>query len=212
MAGVVKHAKLTSRTARSGLKRFGRQPHWHAIIPGRAALGYQRWKGDPEGRWVLRRYIGPRTTKKGKRSAKYLVMALGRADDAVDANNADVLSFEQADAKARSMIDVPAAKEHNLTVRRAMELYVEFKRHSGQSVADVMSRGTAHILPTLGDLVVSKLTAKQLRQWLYTMASAPAQVRPKKGKPQFKPEPVGDEAIRKRKATANRVLTMLKAM
>ena len=97
-------------------------------------------------------------------------------------------------------------------MRQAMEFYVEFKRNSGQSVADVMSRGTAHILPPLGDLVVSELEAKTLQRWLATMASAPAQVRPKAGKVQFKPEPEGDDAIRKRKASANRVLTMLKAI
>ena len=54
MAGTVKHAKLESRTARSRLKR-GRQPHWQALVPGRVHLGYQCWKGDPAGRWVLRR-------------------------------------------------------------------------------------------------------------------------------------------------------------
>ncbi len=29
---------------------------------------------------------------------------------------------------------------------------------------------------------------------------------------QYRPEPAGDEAVRKRRATANRVLTMLKAI
>ena len=43
------------------------------------------------------------------------------------------------------------------------------------------------------------------------MAAAPAQSRPKNGKPQFKAAPVGDEAMRARRASANRVLTMLKA-
>jgi hypothetical protein len=57
MAGKVKHANLESRTARSRLKR-GRQPHWQSLVPGRVHLGYQCWKGDKEGRWVLRRYIG----------------------------------------------------------------------------------------------------------------------------------------------------------
>ena len=57
MAGAVKHAKLESRTARSRLKR-GRQPHWQALVPGKVHLGYQCWKGDAVGRWVLRRYVG----------------------------------------------------------------------------------------------------------------------------------------------------------
>jgi hypothetical protein len=90
MAGTVKHAKLESRTARSRLKR-GRQPHWQALVPGRVHLGYQCWKGDAAGRWVLRRYIG---------NYKYRSTTLGRADDAAPADGQNVLSFEQAEAKA----------------------------------------------------------------------------------------------------------------
>ena len=43
------------------------------------------------------------------------------------------------------------------------------------------------------------------------MAAAPAQSRPKAGKPQFKPTQTTPEAVRARRASANRVLTMLKA-
>ena len=111
MAGVIKHASLGSPTARSRLKR-GRQPHWQALVPGKAHLGYQCWKGDREGRWLLRRYIGSHTTSNGKRGAKYLTMTLGRADDAGNADGTEVLSFKQADAKARAMIDAPASKVH----------------------------------------------------------------------------------------------------
>jgi integrase len=68
-----------------------------------------------------------------------------------------------------------------------------------------------HILPVLGDLVVSELTAEQLRRWLATMAAAPAQRRAKGNKPQYRPEPTTDEEMRQRRASANRVLTMLKA-
>jgi integrase len=96
-------------------------------------------------------------------------------------------------------------------VRDALTRYVEYKRALGQPVSDVLSRGGVHILPSLGDLVVSELTAEQLRRWLAAMAAAPAQSRPKAGKPQFKPAPATDEAIRARRASANRVLTMLKA-
>jgi integrase len=201
MAGTVKHAKLESRTARSRLKR-GRQPHWQALVPGKVHLGYQCWKGDKEGRWVLRRYIG---------NNKYRSSTLGRADDAADANGVNVLDFDQAAAAARAMVDSPQAKVHRLTVRQAMERYIDYKRALGQQVNDVLSRGNAHILPTLGNLVVSELTAEQLRRWLATLAAAPAQTRPKAGKPHYKSDPEGDEAVRRRRASANRVLTMLKA-
>jgi hypothetical protein len=50
-----------------------------------------------------------------------------------------------------------------------------------------------------------------VRRWLATMAAAPAQSRPKDGKARYKAAPVGDEGMRARRASANRVLTMLKA-
>src|SRR6516165_7483768 len=208
MAGTVKHARLESTSARERLKR-GRQPHWQALIEGRVHLGYQRWKGcdgEAGGRWLLRRYIG---------NGKYRVQALGRADDAARADGADVLSFEQAKAKAHAMVASPNGNGNGpivrLTVRQAMHRYVDYKHQKGQPVGDLISRSNVHIIPTLGDLVVSELTAEQLRRWLSTMAHSPAQRRAKGGKPQYRSEPTTDEEIRQRRASANRVLTMLKA-
>jgi integrase len=206
MAGTVKHARLESQSARARLKR-GRQPHWQALVEGRVHLGWQCWKGDPAGRWLLRRYI-PAT-------GKYRVQALGRADDAARADGADVLSFEQAKAKAHAMVASPNGNGNGpivrLTVRQAMHRYIDYKHQKGQPVGDLISRSNVHIIPTLGDLVVSELTAEQLRRWLSNMANSPAQRRAKGGKPQYRSEPTTDEEIRQRRASANRVLTMLKA-
>jgi integrase len=204
MAGTVKHAKLDSRTARARHKRR-RQPHWQALVPGKVHLGWQCWKGEPVGRWVLRRYVG---------NNKYRVQTLGRADDAARANGIDVLSFAQAEAKARAMVASPAngnGKLERMTVRQAMERYIEAKRHKGQPIDDLISRSGVHIIPTLGDLVVSELDAEQLRRWLATMAAAAAQGRPKAGKVQYRAAPVTDDDVRRRRVSANRVLTMLKA-
>jgi integrase len=204
MAGTVKHARLESQSARARLKR-GRQPHWQALIEGRVHLGYQCWKGEPVGRWLLRRYI--------KATGKYRVQALGRADDGARADGANVLSFEQAKAKAHAMVANPNGngKIERLTVRQAMERYIDYKHQKGQPVGDLISRSGVHILPTLGDLVVSELTAEQLRRWLHLMAHSPAQRRAKGGKPQYRSEPTTYEEHRQRRASANRVLTMLKA-
>jgi integrase len=204
MARTVKHSKLDSRAARSRLKR-GRQPHWQDIVtgPNRAHLGYQRFKGDAQGRWILRRFLG---------DDKYRIVALGKADDAALANGSTILNFEQATAKARLLVDAPRVATRHITVRQALESYSDHKRTLGQSVSDIESRGRAHILPPLGDLIVSELTAERLRRWLATLAASPAQLRPKAGKPQYRPEPADDDGVRQRRASANRVLTMLKAM
>ena len=201
MAGTVKPARIESASARARLKS-GRQPHWKALVEGRAHLGYQRWKGDAEGRWVLRRYIG---------NNKYRLATLGRADDNARADGARVLNYEQAEAKARASVDAPTNRVARLTVRGALDRYLKFKSDRGGFVGDASSRVNAHIIPALGDLVVSELTAETLRNWLATLAAAPAQNRPKAGKLSFRPAPKDDEAIRRRRASANRVLTILKA-
>ena len=207
MSGTVKHARLESQTARDRLKRR-RQPHWQALVEGRVHLGWQRWKGkqgEAGGRWLLRRYIG---------NNKYRVLTLGRADDVAQADGIRVLSHEQAEAKARAMVGSPENGNGpivRMTVRQAMARYIDYKQHQGQPVRDLAGRTRVHILPVLGDLVVGELTAEQLRRWLAAMAGAPAQRRAKGNKPQFRPEPTTDEDVRRRRATANRVLTMLKA-
>ena len=62
-----------------------------------------------------------------------------------------MLSFEQAEAKARAMVETPGSgsKIERLTVRQALARYIETSSERGQPVRDILSRGTAHILPAL---------------------------------------------------------------
>jgi hypothetical protein len=156
-------------------------------------------------RRLLRRYLGG--------GNKYRIIAPGLADDGDDSDGVKILSFDQAKAKALAMVQTAAggdAKVVNLTVRQAMARYIRAKEDEGAPVADVKSRGNAHILPTLGDLVVSELTDDILKSWRNRLATEPAKSRPKLGKVKYRPKPETDEAIRKRHASANRVLAMLK--
>ncbi len=212
MAGAVRHAKLDSRTARSKLK-VGRQPHWEALVPGKVHLGYQRWQGDADGRWVLRRYIGSHTNSNGNIVAQYRSTTLGRADDLREADGVDVLSYEQAEAKARAMVGAPTGggKIVNLTVRQAMQRYIERKRIEGKQVNDLTSKTNVYILPELGDLVVAELSDERLSLWLATIAASAAQTRPKDGQPRYKTKPATDDERSHRRATANRALAVLKA-
>jgi integrase len=210
MTNTVKHAKFESRASRARLKR-GRQAHWQTIVLGKEHLGYQRWPGEPDGRWIWRHRLGSKR-KDGKHFfSRYQTTTLGRADDAAPPDGERVLSYAQAVAATRAAIDTPRGRVHGLTVRQAIDRYVEFKHSQGQGVADLLSRSRAHILPTLGDQAVSELTAEQLRRWLANLAAMPAQTRPKAGKPQYQDDPTTEEDVRRRRASANRVLTMLKA-
>jgi integrase len=164
-------------------------------------LGYQRRPDDKAGRWILRRYA----------DRAYRILPLGQADDTQEADGRRVLSYEQAYAAAIAAADAQT-KVHLMTVRQAMERYIEFKRQQGQSVTDLVSRSAAHILAALGHLVVEELTADRLRKWLATMAAMPKMLRSRDGAEQrYGAEPVSDDDVRRRRASANRVLTYLKA-
>ena len=96
-------------------------------------------------------------------------------------------------------------------MRQAFDRYIAYKRTLGQSVKDVLSRGAAHILPPLGDLVVAELTAEQLRKWLATWRAAGANAAESR-QAAIPKAPTRTRIIRaRRRASANRVLTMLKA-
>src|SRR5262249_50357419 len=214
MSGTVKHARLETRFARAKLKR-GRQAHFQAIITGKVHLGYQRWPDESAGRWIFRRWIARKYRDDGKYSHnQYETTTLGRADDSAAANGSTILSYDQAAAAIRAMVDVSVSvsKPKRIRVREAFERYVEFKRTQGGSVTDLLSRARVHIMPPLGGMIVSDLTAEKVRNWLAALAATPAQTRPKQNHPQFRTEPVTDEEVRRRRASANRVLTMLKAM
>jgi integrase len=71
----------------------------------------------------------------------------------------------------------------------------------------------AWILPDLGSIQVEKLTTDQLNRWRNKVAIAPKRVRRKRfaDKPATRETPDDDDARRARKASTNRILTMLKA-
>ena len=192
MAGTRQACPAGKPAARNRLKR-GRKAHWQALEKARVISATSAGRAREQGRWLLRRYVGAR---------RYRLETLGLADDSAAADRAyPVLQEAEAEPVALSA----SRGDLRLHVRMAWDAYIAAKRHGGQPVEDLLSRGAVHILPDLGDLVVEKLTAQKLRQWLSSMAAMPAQSRPKNGKPQYKTAPANADDIRARRATANRV-------
>jgi integrase len=69
-----------------------------------------------------------------------------------------------------------------------------------------------HILPEMGSIEVADLTTAQLRRWHEQLAERPARVRSRLGAPpRHREAPSDPESNRARRATANRILTALKA-
>jgi integrase len=200
VAGVVREAKIGSPTARSRLKR-GRMPHWTTLITGRAHLGYQRL-GSQVGRWLLRRRV----------DGRYSVEEIGKADDSRPADGVSILSHEQARVKALDLSNGEAPPADRLTVSRAMADYIDALVSAGREASNAKSIAINHILPALGRAEVASLTSKQLRHWRDGLAASPPRKRPKAGRePQFEVMPTDKEGVRRRRSSANRALTVLKA-
>jgi hypothetical protein len=77
---------------------------------------------------------------------------------------------------------------------------------------EVRYAAEAFILPSLGKTKLDELTADQVRKWHAGLAKARARVRTAKGATQqFSDDESDPDRVRRRKSTACRILTILKA-
>lgn len=204
MARSQRSARLETRTARLKLARGDRC--WVTISQG-LALAYRR-ADDGYGTWQGRVWDGSR----------YHYRNLGRADDHQEANGQDVLDYFQAQGRARELYEEVTKGRPDptapVTVAEVTEHYLGWYRQHRRAVKETEQATQAHILPALGSKVVSELTAAELRRWLERLAAKPARVRTKRfaTAQAYRKGPSTDDEKRARRATANRVFTILKAM
>ncbi|AWN47552.1 site-specific integrase [Methylobacterium terrae] len=205
-----RHASpFKSRSSRAALPTSD-APTWEMIGPG-IRLGYRSGRGTrgQGGSW-LAASRGPDGTR--------VQIRLGKADDAAEADGSSVLTHEQAKEAARAWVKslrkAPEA-EPALTVADALEQYLEARTAEGmKAVYDAHSRARTHILPKLGALRVGDLTLDKLRRWRDAMVHAPKRVRTGRLATKVNTldvDTTDPEALRRRRDTANRTLTLLKA-
>jgi integrase len=205
MPRTVRDTSLETRAARARLKARGR-PYYRGLEDG-LHLGYRKPLSGA-GKWIARHYVGKQA---------YEIETLATADDFSDADGVVVLNYRQAQAKARermvSRAHATAGKHGPLTVRDAVEHYLEFLEGNRKSAENARYRAEAFIYPKLGAVEVAALTTDTLRKWHATMAKTPARVRTRPGEAQQHRAFNGDDddAVRRRRTSANRVLTILKA-
>jgi integrase len=207
MARTVRDAKLESRTARLRLP-IRPEPYWRGLEKG-FALGYRRrGKG---GTWLARR----RPTDGG-----YVERKIGTSDDLQDADGVAVLDYGQAQEAARAWwrAELRSEEGHDTrsgpyTVADAVADYLkEMDGRGAKSVYHTRRAAETHVLPTLGTALVGKLAAKKIEDWHRGLAVKPALARSKLGrKPNHRKADKSADGVRKRRATANRILTVLKA-
>jgi integrase len=202
----VRDKNLETRNARTKLAIRGK-PYWKAIHAG-LHVGYR--KGKCARKWVVRFYL---------HDGKYKDETIAQADDTADANGADILDFWQAQEKAREKYNehqraasAPPEPERPYTVADAINKYLDFLETHRKSAADARYRAEAFIIPELGDITCACLKKEKLQSWLNQMATTAPRLRTRPGQAQkFRESTDNDEARRQRKASSNRVLTILKA-
>ncbi|MDD3289165.1 MAG: site-specific integrase [Alphaproteobacteria bacterium] len=208
MARQVRDAVLESREARKRLK-VQSEPHWRGIDTG-LHLGYRRRSNG--GSWIVRRFT---------EAGKYIKHKLGVADDFQDANGTKTLNYKQALKQARDWSElevrieagVEEVSDGSYTVADAMRDYLAQYSVEGKGLGVTKAVTNAHILPALGAVKLDRLTTKKITAWVHNLASAPARLRTGKTAKKRNVCELGDdpEAIRRRRASTNRVLTVLKA-
>src|SRR5215510_12614310 len=103
MARTTRDAVLGNRTNRLKLPR-GRR-HFKKLEQG-LDLSYRRPVGEVAGTWSSRIYLG---------HGRHSLGRIGPADDYSDADGVAILSFDQAQAKARERLVVHAHREAGVT-------------------------------------------------------------------------------------------------
>jgi integrase len=203
MARTVRNAKLDTRSARARLpaKKSG---YWVPITRG-FALGYR--KGSKGAVWLARLI-----DRKGRHET-----ALGPADDALDADGERIIDYAQAQAKARDWLASLDAedKAQPYTINRCLDDYItDYKRRGGKALDRLEITADAFIRSQLGTHELAALTAAMIRRWHLALAEAPARLRTRKTAQQQKVRNIDLEdvnAVRQRRATANRIFGVLKA-
>ena len=187
MTRKIRGNELENRTRRLKLP-VSRKPVFVRIGPG-LSLGYRR--NQTVGAWVLRIADG-----RGGAST----VGIGYADDYDAADGLVFLDFWQAQdrAKARARNSSTADDAAGpLTVRQAADTYLRWlSAKNARTAADTAGRLEKHFLPKFGGKTVGGLTKTGLDNWLVSMVR-------KADDP---------EAVRRSKDSANRVLSMVKAM
>lgn len=185
-------------------------PEWEEISPG-LRLGYRRGRGTRGrgGSWLA----GTRRPNGDRAQAR-----LGFADDVARADGVAVLDHEQAKDAARTWakaIRTGAGGSPALTVNEVLDRYLEAKAAEGlKSLYDATSRCRTHIRPKLGKIRLADLTHDRIRRWRDELASSPKRLRTGKHAKTLNIRVIAaddSEGQRRRRDTANRTLTTLKA-
>jgi integrase len=204
MAQKMRDSQLEKRTSRLKLPLRERK---YKVLDTGVALSYRRTSED-FGTWAVRLALA---------KGKYTLETLGTADDYADANGETILSFGQAQAKAlklfRERQEAGGVIKPSITVKEAADRYMEWFKVNSKSVTATQTTIDAHIVPTFGETPLKDLDSERIKNWHTRLAAKAARKRRRLGAAIAHREKLGtDDEKRSRKSTANRILTVLKAI
>ena len=144
-------SKLETRAARLRLP-VRLKPHFMQIAP-RVGLGYRR--NQNAGTWIARGADG---------KGGYWTKAFGHADDHEDADGNSILTYYQAQDRAKQLVRGVGGGERPVTVAEALDHYEnDLKRRGNDDSNSVRVRRS--IPRALANKTVSLLTPNDLRHW-----------------------------------------------
>jgi integrase len=204
MAQKMRDGQLEKRSNR--LKLALRARHYKVLDTG-VALSYRR-TAEQYGTWAVRLALA---------DGRYTLETLGTADDYADANGQTILSFGQAQTKAlnrhKELQQAGGVIKSAATVKEASDHYLEWFRTHSKSLATTENTIKAHILPTFGETELEELKTERIKSWHTRLATKAARKRTRKGATiAHRAKPETEDEKRSRKSTANRILTVFKAM
>lgn len=181
------------------------------MLSAGCALGYRR--GAKGGTWIAKFRDAD-----GKRHLE----ALGAADDSRDPDGLSVYSFAQAQERARGWFQRKAREaagdfvplDRPYTIADALTDYrADYKRRGGKAIDRLDWSAGAWIKSEIGAIMLDRLTKGKIVAWHQKIAETPPpRLRTKAGAaPKHRAADSSPQAVRRRRSTANRVLTILKA-
>ncbi len=162
----VQEVALGTRTARA--KLAGRHKPYFRLVEEGVHLGYRRSTiAGKAGTWLARRHLG---------GTRYAVRLLATADDlpATPADGERVMTFDQAQAAARTWARAEAAGERQAviaeaapTVRKAVDAYIATRKaRGGKDKDDAGLRLAHHVLSApIADKPLVSLTEEDFAAW-----------------------------------------------
>ena len=212
MARTVRDTNLEKSAARLRLDAR-RKPYWRVLESG-LHLGYRRTK-EGGGSWVARRFIG---------DGKYKEHVFGVADDLQSADGVTILTFFRRPGEGAGMVESGRARGPSgsrpsavltLSLSTLEAYFVERARRGSKRVNKGRASSKARIMPELGHGRAGPSSPRSAsaignRPW------RPRQNSHAPGKSRITARShavdlTDADAVRARRATANRILTVLKA-